>query len=111
MNRLSRDDLFAQIPVFDFGLSRRSWYSPQTWRKVLTTYAGLLLRDLLDRFNGDVEKAVGIYNGGSGNPNIRYAAGVKAVAEYARNILERVTAMSEEATADTLERRVDASSQ
>ena len=26
---------------------------------VLTTYAGLLLRDLLDRFNGHIEKAVG----------------------------------------------------
>lgn len=30
----------------------------------LTTYAGLLLRDLLDGFNWDVEKAVGAYNGG-----------------------------------------------
>lgn len=57
---------------------------------VLTTYAGLLLRDLLDQFNGDVQKAVGAYNGGVRNPNIQYAAGVNMVAQYARNILERV---------------------
>jgi hypothetical protein len=61
---------------------------------VLTTYAGLLLRDLLDRFSGDVEKAVGAYNGGFRNPNLQYAAGVQQVAEYARNILERVTAIN-----------------
>jgi hypothetical protein len=59
---------------------------------VLTTYAGLLLRDLLDRFDGDVAKAVGAYNGGPRNPNPQYAAGVNLVAEYARNILERVPA-------------------
>jgi hypothetical protein len=78
---------------------------------VLTTYAGLLLRELLDRFNGDVEKAVGAYNGGPGNPNLRYAAGVQTVAEYARNILERVTVMSDQATVDTIERRIDASAE
>jgi soluble lytic murein transglycosylase-like protein len=78
---------------------------------VLTTYAGLLLRDLLDGFNGDVEKAVGAYNGGPGNPNLRYAAGVQAVAEYARNVLERVTAVNERAAADTLERELETSSQ
>lgn len=78
---------------------------------VLTTYAGLLLRDLLDGFNGDVEKAVGAYNGGPGNPNLRYAAGVQAVAEYARNVLERVTAVNEQAAADTLERELETSSQ
>lgn len=78
---------------------------------VLTTYAGLLLRDLLDGFNGDVEKAVGAYNGGPGNPNLRYAAGVQAVAEYARNVLERVTAVNERAAEDTLERELETSSQ
>lgn len=68
---------------------------------VLTTYAGLLLRDLLDRFNGDVVKAVGAYNGGPRNPNPEYAAGVQLVASYARNVLERVTAVNErEARAD-----------
>jgi hypothetical protein len=71
---------------------------------VLTAYAGLLLRDLLDHFNGDVDKAVGAYNGGPRNPNLQYAAGVEAVAAYARNILERVTAVNEQAATDTLER-------
>lgn len=40
---------------------------------VLTTYAGLLIRDLLDRFDGDVSKAIGAYNGGPNNPNLSYA--------------------------------------
>jgi hypothetical protein len=56
---------------------------------VLTTYAGLLLRDLIDYFDGDVAKAVGAYNGGPGNPNARYEEGVRTVAAYARNVLER----------------------
>ena len=70
---------------------------------VLTAYAGLLLRDLLNRFDGDVDKAVGAYNGGPQNPNPHYAAGVEAVAAYARNILERVTAANEQAATDRLE--------
>lgn len=41
--------------------------SPQ----VLTTYAGRLLRDLLDRFDGDVTLAVSAYNGGPARPNLR----------------------------------------
>jgi soluble lytic murein transglycosylase-like protein len=49
----------------------------------------------LDRFNGDVEKAVGAYNGGPRNPNPEYAAGVQIVASYARNVLERVAAVNE----------------
>jgi len=77
---------------------------------VLTTYAGLLLRDLLNRFNGDVEKAVGAYNGGPRNPNLHYAAGVQAVAEYARNILERVTAENERAMEETLQHGAESSS-
>ena len=85
--------------------------SRMTDSHVLTTYAGLLLRNLLNRFNGDVEKAVGAYNGGPRNPNLRYAAGVQAVAGYARNILKRVTAANERATEDTLERGVESSSQ
>jgi hypothetical protein len=56
----------------------------------LTTYAGLLLRDLLDHFSGDVQKAIGAYNGGPRNPNPQYATGVQMVASYARNVLERV---------------------
>lgn len=57
--------------------------------EVLTTYAGLLLRHLLDETHGDVAKAVGAYNGSLRNPNYQYAAGVEAVALYARNFLER----------------------
>ena len=49
--------------------------------EILTTYAGLLLRDLLDRFQGDVAKAAGAYNGGVRNPNLKYAAGVEMVRE------------------------------
>lgn len=56
--------------------------------EVLTTYAGLVLRDLLDRFGGDVDQAIGAYNGGIRNPNPAYAAGVKNVALYARRVLE-----------------------
>jgi len=56
--------------------------------EVLTTYAGLVLRDLLDRFGGDVDQAIGAYNGGVRNPNPAYAASVKNVALYARKVLE-----------------------
>ena len=66
---------------------------------VLTTYAGLLLRELLDRFDGDVQKAVGAYNGGPRRPNPQYAAGVNLVAVYARNILERLSAVNRQAVA------------
>ena len=57
--------------------------------EVLTTYAGLLLRHLLDETHGDVAKAVGAYNGSLRKPNYQYAAGVEAVALYARDFLER----------------------
>ncbi|MGH9742194.1 MAG: hypothetical protein ACRD51_07550 [Candidatus Acidiferrum sp.] len=56
--------------------------------EVLTTYAGLVLRDLLDRFGGNVDQAIGAYNGGARNPNPAYAASVKNVALYARKVLE-----------------------
>ena len=54
---------------------------------VLTTYAGLLLRTLLDYFHGDVQKAEGAYNGGAGRPNLKYAEGVSMVATYAHRVL------------------------
>jgi len=63
---------------------------------VLTTFAGLLLRDLLDRFNGDVALAVAAYNGGPGNPNKRYEEGVRAVANHARSVLEHAAALNGE---------------
>ena len=62
---------------------------------VLTTYAGLLLRDLLDHFGGDVEKAIGAYNGGVRTPNQDYASGVKTIADYARRILEHASAQND----------------
>lgn len=65
---------------------------------VLTTYAGLLLRGLLDHFGGDVAKATGAYNGGVRTPNPAYAAGVKTVAEYARRVLEHAPALDDSAT-------------
>lgn len=57
--------------------------------EVLTTYAGLLLRHLLDETDGDIPKAVGAYNGSLEKPNYQYAAGVEAVALYARDFLAR----------------------
>ena len=68
---------------------------------VLTTYAGLLLRGLLDHFGGDVDKATGAYNGGVKTPNPAYAAGVKTVADYARRVLEHATALDDPATKAT----------
>jgi hypothetical protein len=68
---------------------------------VLTTYAGLLLRDLLDRFGGDVPKAIGAYNGGPTNPNLLYAEGVSTVAEYARNVLQQAALMNGRSIART----------
>jgi hypothetical protein len=65
---------------------------------VLTTYAGLLLRSLLDHFGGDVDKATGAYNGGVKAPNPAYASGVKTVAQYARRVLEHATALDDPAT-------------
>jgi len=64
--------------------------------QVLTTYAGLLLRDLLDHFDGDVDKAIGAYNGGVRTPNPAYASGVKNVAEYARRVLEHATVLDKQ---------------
>jgi hypothetical protein len=53
---------------------------------VLTTYAALLLRNLLDYFNGDVFLATGAYNGTKLHPNLEYASGVENVASYARRV-------------------------
>ena len=69
--------------------------------EVLTTYAGLLFRDLLDRFHGDVASAVGAYNGGPGNPNPRYEAGVRMVADYARHVMEHAAALNGRPVAGT----------
>jgi hypothetical protein len=60
---------------------------------ILTTYAGLLFRRLLDLFHGDVASAVGAYNGGAGNPNAHYAEGVARGAEHARWFLQSAAAL------------------
>ena len=67
----------------------------------LTTYAGLLFRDLIDRFQGDVASAVGAYNGGPGNPNMKYERGVRMVANYARRMLEQAARLNGAAVAET----------
>ena len=66
----------------------------------LTTYAGLLFRDLIDRFGGDVATAVGAYNGGPGNPNMRYEEGVRMVANYARRMVEQAARLNGQAVAE-----------
>ena len=67
---------------------------------VLTTYAGLLFRDLLDRFDGDVSLAVGAYNGGPGRPNMRYHQGVQTAAEHARRVLEQAAVLNGESVVE-----------
>jgi hypothetical protein len=69
--------------------------------EVLTTYAGLLFRDLLDRFHGDVARAVGAYNGGPGNPNSHYEEGVRMVADYARRVMEHAAVLNGRPAATT----------
>jgi hypothetical protein len=61
---------------------------------VLTTYAGLFFRNLLDRCHGDTGLAVGAYNGGLGKPNPHYAEGVQLVAEYARRMMEHAAVLN-----------------
>jgi hypothetical protein len=68
---------------------------------VLTTYAGILLRDLLDRFNGDVTLAVSAYNGGPARPNLRYGSGVLAAAQHARRVVEQAAALNGETVVRT----------
>jgi hypothetical protein len=62
--------------------------------RVLTVYAGLLFRELLDRCGGDVKTALGAYNGGLKNPNMTYAAGVSAAAHHARSVMEHAAILS-----------------
>jgi hypothetical protein len=69
--------------------------------RVLTTYAGLLLRSLVDHFNGDISLAIGAYNGGTKNPNMRYQQGVRRAAEHARSVLESASALNGESVSKT----------
>lgn len=54
---------------------------------VLTTYAGLILSNLLSDFHGNRYKAAGAYNGGDRRPNMHYAQGVFLVADYAHRVI------------------------
>ncbi|MCZ2152388.1 MAG: lytic transglycosylase domain-containing protein [Bryobacterales bacterium] len=67
----------------------------------LTLYAGILMRHLIDHFHGDIEKAVGAYNGGAGNPNPSYEGHVAAAATHARRVLEQAAALHHEAIDDS----------
>jgi hypothetical protein len=66
-------------------------------REVLTTYAALLLRHLVDQFHGNLGRAVGAYNGGPKHPNSDYAGDVETIADYARRIIEHAVAFDDEA--------------
>ena len=61
--------------------------------EVLTTYAGLYFRQMLDRFDGDVRTAVGAYNGGPGNPNFDYEVGVRMAADHARRTIQQAAGL------------------
>jgi len=67
---------------------------------VLTTYAGLFFRNLVDRLGGDLAKAVGAYNGGPGRPNMQYEAGVRTAAEHARRVMEQAAALNGQPVAE-----------
>lgn len=68
---------------------------------VLTTYAGLLLRRLLDYFDGDIVKAQGAYNGGAGRPNLHYSEGVSIVSDYAHRVLSTAAGRNGNSIAET----------
>ncbi len=61
--------------------------------ETMTTYAGLIFRSLLDRFHGNVMKAVGAYNGGTLNPNMAYASSVSKIAHYVRRMVINAVAL------------------
>ncbi|MGH9638605.1 MAG: hypothetical protein ACRD4R_10555 [Candidatus Acidiferrales bacterium] len=61
--------------------------------EVLTTYAGLLFRHLIDHFQGNIALALGAYNGGSEDPNADYSASVALAAASARRTVEQSMAL------------------
>ena len=65
----------------------------------LTAYAGLYFCNLLQRFDGDVMKAAGAYNGGAGSPNIGYGKSVRDLGHYARRVIIHGSTMSSESFA------------
>ena len=75
---------YAELPAWLRPPEKLDWDNVEP--AVLTTYAGLLLRDLLDRCHDDAAEAAGAYNGTVKHPNFRYAEGVQLVAEYAQRM-------------------------
>jgi hypothetical protein len=65
---------------------------------VLTTYAALLLRDLVDYFDGNVFLAAAAYNGTKLHPNLQYAFGVENVAGYVRRVLGNTSRLKQKLT-------------
>jgi len=63
---------------------------------VLTTYAALLLRNLVDYFEGDVFLATAAYNGTKVHPNLDYALGVENVASYARRVIGNTAKLNQQ---------------
>ena len=61
--------------------------------ETMTLYAGLIFRNLLDRFHGNIMKAVGAYNGGTLNPNLAYASSVSKIAHYVRRMVINAVAL------------------
>ncbi|HTV57214.1 MAG TPA: hypothetical protein VMI06_20140 [Terriglobia bacterium] len=74
-------------------------------REALTTYAGLLLRHLVDRFHGNLDEAIGAYNSGPKRPNGDYAAEVETIAGYAQKIMEHAIALDVESARPSVWRR------
>jgi hypothetical protein len=65
----------------------------QVQPETITTYAGLIFRNLLDRFHGNIMEAVGAYNGGTLDPNPAYAASVHQIADYLRRAVVNAVAL------------------
>jgi len=63
--------------------------------RLLTTYAALLLRELLDYFDGNAFLATAAYNGTKLHPNLNYASGVENVASYARRVIGNTSKLNE----------------
>nr|MCU0228810.1 hypothetical protein [Bryobacterales bacterium] len=59
-------------------------------------YAGVLVRYLIDHFDGDMQKAIGAYNGGIGRPNARYEQHVSRAALHARRVLEQAALLRQD---------------
>lgn len=66
----------------------------ETPPRALTAYAGLVLRELLERQQGDVARAVAAYNAEPSDPDVRHEPGVRRVVLYARRLLDQASALN-----------------